>query len=247
VSRNIIRYVGIIFLPCIWLFLSYIVQVPERYLPSPVSVINAVGMLGATIAVHAGLTALRLLQGFLCGSLIGVWIGIMLYKHARLHDFFLPSFQAMRAVPPIATIPFFLLWFGFSETGKVLIVIFGISINLAIVSYQVLKEKPEQYLFSLRAMAIENGKLPWKIAVPLVAERLLPTLRFSLAVSLGLVITSELLGSQLGLGYLIQSSRSTFAIAVILLCVTLLGVMNALADKVLVIIWQKLIFWRAPE
>lgn len=241
------RYWGMALLPCIWLFFSYIVRVPERYLPTPLSVIDAVRILGISLAVHAGYTALRLLLGFLFGSAIGIWTGIMIYKHARLYDFLLPSFQSMRAVPAIAAIPFFLLWFGFSEAGKVLIVIFGISINLAIVSYQVLREKPEQYLFSLRAMGLEDDNLPWKVAVPLVAERLLPTLRFSLAVSLSLVITSELLGSQLGLGYLIQSSRSTFAIAVILLCVTLLGVMNALADRLLVMSWRKLIYWRSNE
>ena len=242
--RTITRLAGMLALPLVWVFLTYVVGVSQRYLPAPDAVMSAVADLGGDFAIHSGITVFRVITGFFVGSALGVVIGILLYRSRILHEFLNPSLQALRSVPPIATIPFFLLWFGFSEWGKILLITFGVSINLAIVAYQILQEKPDKYRYALHALGLDDHHLPWGIALPLVMERLLPTLRFSLAVSLGLVITSELLGSQYGLGYLIQASRSTFAIHVILLCTIVLGIVNAIADSQLVRLWGRLIFWR---
>ncbi|HMW64441.1 MAG TPA: ABC transporter permease subunit [Accumulibacter sp.] len=152
---RIAGYLGLLAMPGVWLALSYLVGVPERYLPTPGSVIAAIFNLSDVLALHTGVTVARLCVGFVVGSASGVLVGILLYKHIMLNEFLLPTFQAMRALPPIAAIPFFLLWFGFSETGKILLIIFGVSINLAIVSYQMLREKPEPYVYSLHAAGIE--------------------------------------------------------------------------------------------
>jgi ABC-type nitrate/sulfonate/bicarbonate transport system permease component len=241
---SILHLVGLILSPMIWIVLSYVVNVPERYLPSPYSALLAARDIDPNIAIQTLYTSARLLSGFTMGSMVGVVLGIWLFRFIAVRALLLPTLQALRAVPAVATIPFFLLWFGFSEIGKLLLLVFGAGINLAFSSYQILNEIPEKYLFALRCLRVDIQRLPWRIAIPLVAERLLPTLRFSLATSLSLVVVAELLGSQVGLGYLIQSAQSTFAMQTVMLCVIILGVLNALADWLLTKLWQRIIFWR---
>ena len=86
--------------------------------------------------------------------------------------------------------------------------------------------------------------LTLKFLLPSVLERILPTLRFALATALGLVVVSELLGSQVGLGYLIQTARSTFSLQLIFLAAILLGVMNFCLDFLLRWCWGLIVFWR---
>jgi ABC-type nitrate/sulfonate/bicarbonate transport system permease component len=236
---------GLLLSPAVWLVLSYVVGVPERYLPAPHSAILAARDLDPGLLSHTLHTVARLYVGFALGAMTGVVLGIWLYRLKGVRELLLPTLQALRAVPPVATVPFFLLWFGFSDTGKLLLLVFGIGINLAFSSYQILIDIPAKYLYALRSLGVDIERLPWRISAPLVAERLLPTLRFSLATSLSLVIVAELLGSQVGLGYLIQASRSTFAMHTVMLCVIVLSVVNAVTDWLLVNLWQRIVFWRA--
>jgi ABC-type nitrate/sulfonate/bicarbonate transport system permease component len=156
----------------------------------------------------------------------------------------LPSLQGTRSLPPVAAVPFFLLWFGFSDIGRWLLVVVGVSANLSFAAYQVLLDMPDKYVFALTSLGIEKKSLPWNISLPLVLEHLLPTLRFSLSTAIGLIVVSELLGSQVGLGYLIQSARSTFSLQTIFLCAILLGLMNGTLDWSLVRLWKAVVFWR---
>lgn len=235
---------GVLLSPVMWVALSYVVEVPERYLPTPYSAILSARDIDPGLLTHTLLTLTRLYGGFALGAVTGIVLGIWLYRLQAVRALMLPTLQALRAVPPVATIPFFLLWFGFSETGKLLLLVFGIGINLAFASYQILLDIPVKYTYALCSLGMGIEQLPWRIAAPLVVERLLPTLRFSLAIALSVVIVAEIMGSQVGLGYLIQASRSTFAMHTVMLCVIVLGVINAVTDWLLVSLWGRIVYWR---
>jgi ABC-type nitrate/sulfonate/bicarbonate transport system permease component len=61
---------------------------------------------------------------------------------------------------------------------------------------------------------------------------------------MGVVIVSELLGSQVGLGYLMQTARSTFSMHVIFLAMIMLGALNALVDVTVTRLWSRSVYWR---
>ena len=140
---------------------------------------------------------------------------------------------------------FFLLWFGFEETGKFLLIFTGIAFNLSITTIEILSIIPDKYLIFFRSINKQAENHLRYFALPFVLEKLLPTLRFSLSTAIGLVVVSEFLGSQVGLGYLIQTARSTFSMNVIFACMLLFGVMNFAIDKILVFIWGKIIYWKS--
>jgi ABC-type nitrate/sulfonate/bicarbonate transport system permease component len=193
--------------------------------------------------VHIGWTTTRLLVGFVLGVFVGISIGVAIFKYKKLNLLLMPSLQAIRAIPAIATVPFFILWFGFSETGKFIMVIIGISFNLAIATEQILENIPERYRILFRSYGKRAESLTFSYILPTVFENILPTILFSLSTAIGLVIVSELLGSQVGLGYLIQNSRSTYSMHVIFLATILLGIINTIFDNLIRVLWKKIVFW----
>ncbi|WP_201328932.1 ABC transporter permease [Thermotomaculum hydrothermale] len=237
------KILGFILMPLLWIILSYFLKVPENYLPSPLSVIKEFYELKSLFLYHFSLTAIRLAAGMAGGIFIGILIGYLMFKYEQFDNLFQPFAQSIRAIPPVATIPFFLLWFGFSDKGKVLMLIVAVSVNLAFSGYQILYDMPEKYRISLLNLGINRRDMSIKIAIPLILEKILPTLRFALVISIASIITIEMIGSQSGLGYLIQTARTTFNLSGIFVCVFLLAILSYIYDTLTIVIIKKLVYW----
>jgi len=229
----------------IWFVLSESHFVPDRYLPTISEVFTASADLEPSLSIHVAYTAVRLMIGFLLGTGLGVLFGMACARSNALRELAEPFVQSTRSVPGVALIPFFLLWFGFSEFGRYLLVVAGISFNIAIATIQILRSTPETYRIMFSSFGQSHTRLLFRFMLPYSIENLLPTLRFSLASAIGLIVTSELLGSQVGLGYLVQTSVNTFSFRLVFLVAIVLGLVSVCADYVLVKVWRRLIFWRA--
>lgn len=245
IPATILVILGIPFLPAVWLFLHYYVGIGERFLPSPVRVFEALYTLKPNILVHALYTTVRFAIGSSLGVVVGILLGLLLYRSRALYHLLVPSIQSLRAAPPVAVVPFFLLWFGFSEVGRYILIVFGIGLGLSITTYQILNTMPEKYKVLFNSFSLDPHRYIFRFGLPLVLEKILPTIRFSLATAVGLVIVSEFLGSQMGLGYLIQTARSTFALHTVFLAMILLGAIMILFDRLVSYLWSKFIYWQS--
>lgn len=240
----LVSFLGVILMPLIWILLKEVAHISDRYLPAPNDLYRAIIEIDPNVIIHTSCTAVRLVLGFILGTLSGVALGIAIFNSQLFARFINPTIQSMRSVPAIAVVPFFILWFGFSETGRILMVIVGIAFNLAIATYQTLSDMPEKHKILFNSFSISPNSLTWEYIIPRLMETLLPTIRFSLSIAMGVVIASELLGSQVGLGYLMQTARSTFSMHVIFLATIILGLLNALIDFVLTKAWNRAVYWR---
>lgn len=236
--------IGSLLLPSIWCILSYAFAIPERFLPKPASVLRAIIEIQPNVFWHLWLTTERLVIGSVAGTLFGLVLTFLVTVFRPGRWIMLPIIQQARAVPPAALVPFLLLWFGFSEIGKYLLVVSGIGFNLAIAGIQIVQDVPERYRAAFVTFPLGRFKRFMYFDVYRILENLLPAIRVSVAIALGLVIVAEYLGSQAGLGYLIQASRSTFALQTVVLCVILLGILAAIADMIIVWLWVRIIYWR---
>ena len=239
-----IQAVGLVLLPAIWIAVKYLAAPPDRFLPSITRVGQAAFEVEPALWSHVGATLLRLCFGFTIGVLSGIALGIALARSQRLSFLLTPSVQALRAVPPTATVPFFLLWFGFSEFGRMLLLCLGTALNVAVATLEAVSAVPERYAVLFRSVRRSPADFAVAYLLPVAVERLLPTLRVTLASCFGLELVSELLGSQLGLGYLLQSARTTLAMHTIFLVAIILGIINTILDAALRRAWCRLIFWR---
>jgi sulfonate transport system permease protein len=242
--RVVLTVFGSLLIPCVWWGLKQYADIPDRFLPSLVAVLGAFTDLEPSLCVHTAATVTRLLVGFVGGTMVGVTIGILFSRFPTVDAFFSPSVHALRAVPAAASVPFFLMWFGFSEVGRYLIVLLAVGLNVAVASSQILTQHSLAHRTFFASFGLLPGAFPLRYSLPRVVEEILPTLRFSLALSIGAVTVSELLGSQFGLGYLLQTGRSTFSFHLMFLAIIVIGIVAAAADLLLRLIWQRIIYWR---
>jgi ABC-type nitrate/sulfonate/bicarbonate transport system permease component len=243
-NRRMIAFVGTLAPLALWIGVKSVFGITDRYLPGPVSVIAAISDLGwPLVGAHVGATLVRTLIGLVLAVAGGVLLALGAFR-ARLFPLLMPTVNALRAVPPVAMVPFFLLWFGFSEAGRYLLVALGLGLNIFVACADVLERPEEAEVVNFRNFQLPTHSLLIDYWTPRLAESLLPTLRFGIALALGLITVSEMLGAQYGLGYLMQTSRATFSLNVLILCTLILGVMATAADAALQWTWLRLVTWR---
>jgi ABC-type nitrate/sulfonate/bicarbonate transport system permease component len=202
-------------------------------LPSPAAVLDSAFNIGADLWWHTLATTLRSLVGLVVGSMFGIALGLSTrYSHiAKL--IVEPFFDACRPVPAIALLPFFILVFGFSELGRVLLVAISVSIILAVATVEAIEALPEPWFRFALVSGFSRLKIFYSVVVPGMIPWLRGPLRIALALSFTLVIASEFMGAQQGLGYLINVARINLATNTILLSALLLGVVAQFFDLLL--------------
>jgi ABC-type nitrate/sulfonate/bicarbonate transport system permease component len=243
-EMKLLAAVGFVLIPLLWIAVKQFGLVSDRYLPAPMAVLGACWDIQPNVFLHLAFTAFRLVTGFVAGVVAGVLLGVAVNRSKITSQLISPMLDSMRSVPAVAIVPFFLLWFGFSEYGKILLVVTGIAFNIAIATHQILSETPEKHRILFNSFGISPSSMFRDYTLPRLLETLLPTVRFSLSTAMGVVIVSELLGSQVGLGYLMQTARSTFSMHVIFLATIMLGVLNAVVDRILTRFWTSAVYWK---
>ena len=235
--------VGVGIAPAVWALKRRLARSPTECSRHLLRFFWQLEILSPALTDHLASTASRLVAGFVVGTLLGLGLGVLVSQSRSLAALTLPTLQSIRAIPAAAAVPFFLLWFGFSELGRILLVVVTVAANVAVAAAQIMSAIPDKYVVMLRSFPVGRLRQLRAFALPWVLSRILPTLRFSLALVVGAQAVSELLGAQIGLGYVIQSARSTFSLPALFLAVLLLGVLTAVADYALCTAWRRIVFW----
>jgi ABC-type nitrate/sulfonate/bicarbonate transport system permease component len=238
-----LRILGFLLIPMVWIVVKNLFQIPDRFLPGPIDVVYAARDLDPNVGQHFAASAVRLLVGFTLGVVIGLVVAAIFSLFGRIRLVLDPVFSSLQSVPPLATVPFFILWFGFSELGKFLIVFLAVATNIVLYGVRTLDQIDSKYVIMIKSYKLDSSKTLFKVYLPYIISRSLPTVRYMLSVSIGLVLFSELLGAQLGLGYLIQTARSTFSMALVFLAALLATALYVTVDYLLVVLWRTAFRW----
>src|SRR5207247_8989505 len=103
----------------------YLVQ--SALFPPPGSVIaRAVALFrDGTLVANVAISLQRILTGFVCGSLLGIPIGLAMGSFAPIRRILDPYTEFLRFIPAVAMITVAVIWFGIGETSKLFLIIYA--------------------------------------------------------------------------------------------------------------------------
>src|SRR5262249_15485827 len=101
--------------------------VQGRLMPPPSRVFTTFYELAATgeLFQHIAITTARVAAGFALGVIAATLVGALAGASRLARDLVDPTLQGLRAVPSIAWVPLFILWFGIFEKSKIILVAAG--------------------------------------------------------------------------------------------------------------------------
>lgn len=229
----------------IWELASRGGVVDARFFPAPSSIIGtAVDLTASGVLIgHAAITLSRIAVGFALGAIPALVIGIALGSVRGLRMFFGPIIASLLPVPKVAIYPLLLLIFGLGESSKYAIVAIGVFFYVFYNTMSGVLQTPPIYF----DVATANGASSWQrwstIALPAALPSIFTGARLAVGGAFVIIAASEFVGSRSGLGYLIWTSWTTFAVAKMYVGIVTISVLGYLASAMVGWLERWLVPW----
>lgn len=160
------------------------------------------------ILYHTSVTMARLLVGLALGMLLGSILGLSVSWSAWGRRIVNPPAQFVRALPLLAMIPLFQLWFGLSFIGGVVFVAYGVGVIFFTSVVNAVSNVEQVYLDNARVLGASRRYIYRSVVVPAIVPEFGSAMMLALGAGWAAVIGAEFLGAQAGLGYVIVYSQS---------------------------------------
>jgi NitT/TauT family transport system permease protein len=205
VTRAVVRYFPILILALAWEAAARLNLVSSLALP-PLSGVAAawIDLIRDGDLISNGLTSIyRGAAGLFLAVVIGGGLGVAMASSRSVNVLLAPLVEVFYPLPKSALIPVTALWLGFGDGSKILLIFLGCMIPVTIGAYNGARGSDQVLLWSARSMGGSRLRTLWDVVVPSALPEMLNGIRTALALSFILLVSSELISSQRGFGYLI--------------------------------------------
>ena len=174
----------------------------------------------------------------------GGGLGLLMARWRLLDIFINPLVELFYPLPKSALIPVTVLWLGFGDGSKILLIFLGCMIPVTIGAYNGARGSDHALVWSARSMGANRLRMMWDVIVPSALPELLNGIRTALALAFILLVSSELIVSQQGFGYLIGYLGSTGSYEGMYAVVLTVAFLGFAADGIYQLFIQWLLAWR---
>ena len=203
------------------------------YSPSLLRIGAALGELigSGELAIHLGASASRFAVGFGLAFLLGVPSGLLLGYWPSLRRHLLPLVDLLRSFPSITLVPVAMVWFGIGDGAKAFLVAYACFWPILLNTITGVEETSLVLLRAARVMELEGAALFSKVILPSAVPSILTGVRISLAVSVIILIVSEMVAATSGIGYLILDAERNYLTGKMFAGVLVMGLVGAALNQ----------------
>ncbi|HVV62358.1 MAG TPA: ABC transporter permease [Pseudolabrys sp.] len=192
---------------------------------------------------HIWVTTARVAAGFGIGVVAGTLVGAICGSFPLWRKLLDPSLQALRAIPSIAWVPIFVLWFGIFETSKVTLIAVGVFFPVYLGVMGAILSVDRKLVEVGRAFRLSNVAMVRRILLPAVLPSYVIALRSGLGLGWMFVVAAELLGASEGLGYLLIDGQQLGKPAEIVAAIVAFAVIGKITDWLIVVVAAPFLRW----
>ena len=244
--KTAFRYLPLLILAIAWEATSRLQLVSSSALP-PLSEIAIAwwDMLKDGELVTNGAASLwRAGAGLFLSIVVGATLGIFMAWWRPVNVVLGPLVEALYPMPKSALIPVTVIWLGFGDGSKILLILMGCMLPITIGAYNGARGSDQALVWSARSMGASKMRMLWDVVVPSATPELLNGIRTALALSFILLVSSELIVAREGLGYLIGSLGSNGNYDAMYAVVLTVAFIGFAADRVYQIFQDRMLRWQ---
>jgi sulfonate transport system permease protein len=192
---------------------------------------------------HVLVTSTRVAAGFGIGVVIGTLIGAITGYSVLTRRLLDPTLQALRAIPSIAWVPIFVLWFGIFETSKITLIAVGVFFPVYLGVMGAISSVDRKLVEVGRAFRLSPFAMVRRILLPAVLPAYVIAVRSGLGLGWMFVVAAELLGASEGLGYLLIDGQQLGKPAQIVAAIVAFAILGKLTDWIIVAATAPFLRW----
>jgi NitT/TauT family transport system permease protein len=209
--------------------------IPKMFVSDPVSI-------GMTIAQwiqdgslwnHVATSLITLLIGYVLGAAIGIAAGFLLGLMRFADRTLAPFIAAFYGLPKVALLPLFVIFLGIGIESKVALVAVVVAFLLFYNTRDGVRDIDPDLIDSLRLLGATQFEILRKVLFPAALPWIYTGLRVAVGYALTTTVVGEVLSSNRGIGYLIESSAGRFNSAGVFGAVVVLVVLSLIITATL--------------
>lgn len=233
----------------VWLVVTYLGLVDPLILPLPQALAATAwsflveGYARKPFYEHIGYSIFRTMTGLFLGILCGVPVGLLMGYFPRVNAALMPLFAFIRPIPAIAFIPLVILYFGIGEFSKILVIWNAAFLYMVLNTSMGVRAVPQSYILAGLNFGLSRWTLFRKVVLPSAVPFILTGIKTAMALSWAIVVASELIAAQAGLGFLIMDASIFFRIPYVYLGIIIIGLIGILLELIVIRIEGRLLHW----
>jgi ABC-type nitrate/sulfonate/bicarbonate transport system permease component len=244
--KTLYRYLPLVLLAIAWEAAARLELVSSSALPPLSDVIKSWYELlrDGDLSANTGASLYRGGVGLLLAIVVGTALGIGMAWWKPINVLLSPIVEIFYPLPKSALIPVTVIWLGFGNGSKILLIFLGCMIPVTIGAYNGARSAEQTLVWSARSMGANRLRMLWDVVLPSAMPELLNGIRTALALSFILLVSSELIVAREGLGYLIGflgANGSYDSMYAVVLTVAFLGFA---ADRGYQMLMKRMLQWR---
>ena len=192
---------------------------------------------------HALATCLRVAAGFGIGVVAGTLAGAVTGYSGTMQRLLDPTLQALRAIPSIAWVPLFILWFGIFEGSKITLIAVGVFFPVYLGVMGAIMSVDRKLVEVGRAFRLSDAAMVRRILLPAVLPAYVLALRSGLGLGWMFVVAAELLGASEGLGFLLIDGQQLGKPAQIVAAIVAFAIIGKTTDWIISAVAAPFLRW----
>jgi ABC-type nitrate/sulfonate/bicarbonate transport system permease component len=216
------------------------------FFPGPWVVAGAL----ATLAVkgqlggHVLATLERVAIGFSTGAVLAIAIGLPTGHFRVIRNLVEPVVELLRPIPPLAMLPLFIVWVGIGEPSKVGFITYATFFPIFLTTVHAVGRIDPLLVRAAQSLGARRAQLFFRVILPAALPEMLTGLRIGIALSFFVIVISEFIGAEQGLGFLINDGRSFFLVPQMLGAAVLLGLLGYAGNALVRVVERRALRWQ---
>ena len=240
------KYLPLLLLAILWEAVVQLGLISRDLLPS----LSDVGKAGWTLLREGDLwqngaaSLYRGGLGLLFAIVIGGVLGILMAWWRSVDAFLGPLVEALYPMPKSALIPVTVLWLGFGDGSKILLIFLGCMLPVTLGAYNGARSCEQVLVWSARSLGASRLRVLWDVVLPSALPELANGIRTALALTFVLLVSSELIVARSGFGYLIGFLGEGGIYDAMFAVVLVVAFLGFFADRLYQRLMDRLLAWR---
>jgi sulfonate transport system permease protein len=220
--------------------------IPERTLAAPSSVLVTLWQMivSGELPENLAVSFLRAASGLLIGVTVGMVLGLTAGLSKKGEAAIDPIIQIKRTIPTLALTPLFIVWFGIGETPKIALIAFASVFPVYLNLYAGIRGVDVRLIEGARSFGLSKAEVIWHVVLPGALPSLLTGLRYSLSISILVLVVAEQINASAGLGYLVNNARDFMRTDIIVVCLLVYAALGLGADALVRAVESRALAWR---
>ncbi|MEI6825072.1 MAG: ABC transporter permease [Desulfuromonadales bacterium] len=185
----------------------------------------------------------RVTGGFLLGAGLALPLGLFMGSSPRTYEYFNPIIQVLRPIPPIAWIPMSILWFGLGNPPAIFLISLGAFFPVLMNTISGVQNVDSIYLRAARNLGAGRSAMFRRVILPAATPYILTGIRIGIGTAFIVVIVSEMIAVNNGLGYRILEAREFMWSDKIIAGMVTIGLLGLAIDQMMNALNTYLLRW----